>query len=142
MFGLNVADKYASAVTKNSGSGGYSWLSSADHFLIMHLSSVTQKILQNWASSLIFRIIRWLHSFAFSSKCAKFYLSKFIGQQKVTLATLMTLLKIIKSQSLNAPLCNIKTQLLKSKNKFVVTSFLCCFDLFPLCSHASFFKIP
>ena len=45
MFGLNVADKYAWAVNKNSGLGGYSWLSSADHFLIMHLSSV---ILQNY----------------------------------------------------------------------------------------------
>ena len=54
MFGLNVADKYASAVNKNSGLGEYSWVLSADHFLIMHLSSV------------IFSIIG-LHSFAVSS---------------------------------------------------------------------------
>ena len=40
MLGLNVADKYASVITKNLGLGCNSWLCSAGHFLIMHLSSV------------------------------------------------------------------------------------------------------
>ena len=38
-FGPNVADKCASAITKNLGWGCNSWPCSADNFLIMHSSS-------------------------------------------------------------------------------------------------------
>ena len=38
MFGLNVADKYSLAVTKNLGLGCNSQLGFASHFLIINLS--------------------------------------------------------------------------------------------------------
>ena len=42
MFELNVADRYALAVTKNLGLGCHYWPCSEGHFLIMHLSSMVQ----------------------------------------------------------------------------------------------------
>ena len=40
MFGPNLTDKYASAVTKNLGLGCNSWSGFASYILIMHPSSV------------------------------------------------------------------------------------------------------